>query len=267
MFDIVLKRTFEEFSDNFKVALSFGVLFVFVAFFVFFEQFFISSGTVFLFFDINLLAIVGLLGVLVFFYAFSFFISLAVYSIQRDIHRLTLDDYWNVLLKKGALNIFIFYFSLVLLFFVLSTLGLTFSQIVFSSVIMFVISTLLMYVPQSIIFDEVGIGSAIRESVSFWRKNFGVSFGILFLSTIALFIIMIIEFVIDYFGFPGSIISFGLVLIFLIPFVEQMKSYAYILKNDLIRAPEISSAKHKKKFVDPFERTTRLRERNPKGKL
>ena len=47
MFNIVLKRTFEEFSDNFKVALSFGVLFIFVAIFVFFEQFFISSGTVF----------------------------------------------------------------------------------------------------------------------------------------------------------------------------------------------------------------------------
>ena len=204
MFNIVLKRTFEEFSDNFKVALSFGVLFIFVAIFVFFEQFFISSGTVFLFFDINLFTLVGLICALVFLYAFSFFISLSVYSIQRDIHRLTLDEYWSVLLKKGSLNIFIFYFFLVLLFFVLSILGLTFSQVVFSSVVMFVISTLLMYVPQSIIFDEVGVGYAIRECF-FWRKSFGVSFGILFLSTIALFLIILIEFVFDYFGFPDQL--------------------------------------------------------------
>jgi Ca2+/H+ antiporter len=124
-----------------------------------------------------------------------------------------------------------------------------------------------MYVPQSIIFDEAPIGTAIRESVSFWKKNFSVSFGILVISTIALFLIMIIEFVLDIFGFPGSIVSFVLVLIFLVPFVEQMKSYAYILKNELIRAPEVSSAKHHKVLTESFERSTRLREKHPKGKI
>lgn len=267
MFEIVLKRTFEEFSENFKVALSFGVLLVFVAFFVFFEQFFISSGTVFLFFDINIFTIVGLIGALFFLYAFSFFISLSVYSIQRGIHRVNLDEYWNVLLKKGALNIFIFYFILIILFFILSFLGLTYSQILFSSLIIFIISSLLMYVPQSIIFDEVSVGVAIRESVSFWKKNFGVSFGILILSTIVLFLIMVIEFVLDILGFPGAIISFILVLVLLIPFLEQMKSYAYILKNELIRAPEINSAKHRKMPLENFEKSTRLREKHPKGKL
>ncbi len=267
MFDIVLKRTFEEFSENFRVALSFGVLFVFVAFFVFFEQFFSSAGTIFLFFDISLLTLVGLIVVLVFLYAFSFFISLAVYSIQRDIHRLSLDDYWNVLLKNVSLKIFFFYLGLSILFFILSILGLTFSQVLFSMIIMFAISTVLMYVPQSIIFDEAPIGTAIRESVSFWKSNFSVSFGILLVSTIALVIIMVIEFIIEILGFPGSIVSFVLVMIFLVPFVEQMKSYTYILKNNLIRAPEVSSAKHFTKLKEHFERSTRLRERHPKGKL
>lgn len=267
MFDIVLKRTFEEFSDNFRVALSFGVLFVFVAFFVFFEQFFISSGSVFLFFDISVLTIVGLVGTLVFLYVFSFFISLSVYSIQRDIHRVTLDDYWNVLLKNGSLKIFFFYLILVFLFFILSYLGLLYSQVFFSGLIILVLSALLMYVPQSIIFDESDLALAIRESVFFWKNNFSVSFGIIFVSTIALAIIMVVEFIIDYLGFLGSTVSFVLVLIFLIPFVEQMKSYAYILKNDLIRAPEVSSAKHFVRVEKQFEKSTRLREKHPKGKL
>lgn len=265
MFDIVLKRTFEEFSENFKVALSFAVLFIFVVLFVFFEQFFLGSGTVFLSLDSNLLALIGLVIGLVFLYAFSFFVSLCVYSIQRDIHHLSLGDYWNVLMKDASLKIFLFYLLISVIFYVLSLLGLLYAQFLVL-IIMIIISSLLMYVPQSIVLEEKSIWAAIDESISFWVSNPVVSLGILAVSSILLFVILLIEYAIDLLALPGIIVSFALVLIILIPFVEQMKSYAFILKNDLIRAPEVHKANyHKPKPVRI--NATRLHEKHPGGKI
>jgi hypothetical protein len=266
MFDIVLKRTFEEFQDNFKVALSFAVLFIFVAVFVFFEQFFISSGTVFRSIDTSIVGLVGILAGLVFLYAFSFFVSLAVYAIQRDIHHLSLDDYWNVLLKDAALKIFFFYLVLTIIAYAGIMIGLSFGLVLPVLVLLLIISALLMYVPQSIVFEEKSISEAASESVSFWMSNLEVSILILVTSSVLLFVIMLVEFIFDILGFPGAIVSFVLITIGLVPFNEQMKSYAYILKCDLIRAPEVHQARHHKPKSE-FVRSVRLREKNPKGKI
>jgi len=266
MFDIVIKRSFEEFKENSKVSLSFAVLFIFVAFFLFFEQFFISSGSVFLSIDTSILGIIGIIVGLVFLYAFSFFVSLAVYSIQRDIHRLSLDDYWNVLLKDASLKIFFFYlfFSVICYFGLI--VGLYFGLILPIVVLLLIISSLLMYVPQSIVFEEKSIYDAMIESVSFWRSNFVLSILILLTSSVLLFVIILFEFIIDILGFPGAIVSFALLMICLVPFNEQMKSYAYILKCELIRAPEVHQARYHKPKED-IVKSIRLREKNPKGKL
>lgn len=266
MFDIVIKRSFEEFKENFKVSLSFAVLFIFVAFFLFFEQFFISSGSVFLSIDTSILGIIGIILGLVFLYAFSFFVSLAVYTIQRDIHHLSLDDYWNVLLKDASLKIFFFYLVFSVVCYLGLIVGLYFGIILPIILILLIISSILMYVPQSIVFEEKSIYDAALESVSFWKSNFVLSVLILLTSSVLLFVIILIEFFIDVLGFPGSIISFGLLMIGLVPFNEQMKSYAYILKCDLIRAPEVHQARHHKP-KEEVVKSIRLREKNPKGKL
>ncbi len=265
MFGIVLKRTFEEFSENFRVALSFAVLFIFVVLFVFFDQFFLSSGTVFLSLDTNLLALIGLLVGLVFLYAFSFFVSLCVYTIQRDIHHLSLDDYWNVLMKDASLKIFLFYLLFSVVFYILSLVGLFYAQFLVL-IAMIIISALVMYVPQSIVLEEKSIGASIDESISFWVANPIVSLGIVAISSVLLFVILLIEFVFDLLALPGIIVSFALVLIILIPFVEQMKSYAFILKNDLIRAPEVHKASFHKSVPVKIN-ATRLHEKHPGGKI
>ncbi len=243
MIQLVLKRAIDEYRDNIKVMLSFGVLFLFVALFVFFEQFFVSSGTVFFLFNESLLAVVGLIFGLVFLYVFSFFVSLTVYSVKRDMQRISLDVYWNTLMKKASLKIFLFYLAMTLFVYIVSFMGLFFGYSVIAGIICFIIILLLIYVPQSIVLDELSIKDSIYESIVFWLKNPIVSIAIIFIGAIILTIILAIEFALELLSLPGIVVSFVLVLIFLVPFLEQMKSYAFILKFDLIKQPEIQRSK------------------------
>ena len=126
MFKLILYRTIEEYKSNLKVVFSLGLLLAFLFLFVFFEQFFFSSGTVFLSFDFSIISIVGVLLGLIFLYVFSFFVTLIIYSVKRDIQKMDFDIYWNFLMKKSAGRVFVIYFFLVVLVYVISSIGLFF---------------------------------------------------------------------------------------------------------------------------------------------
>jgi len=153
MLKFIFNRAVEEYKNNIKVMLSFGVLLVFLVLFVFFEQFVVSSGTAFILFNESILAVVGLLVGLIFLYFFSFFISLTIYSVRRDVQSMSFDEYWTNLMKKVSLKIFVFYLILSVIIFVLSWIGLFFGIHVITSIICFVLAAILMYVPQSIVLD------------------------------------------------------------------------------------------------------------------
>jgi hypothetical protein len=266
MLKFIFNRALEEYRDNFKVMLSFGILLVFLVVFVFFEQFFVSSGTTFILFDASILALIGLFVGIVFLYFFSFFVSLTVYSVKRDMQSMSLDDYWNTLMKKVSLKIFIFYLILSIIFFVLSWIGLFFGVHIITSIACFVIAALVMYVPQSIVLDETSTKFAIIESIAFFFKNFTVSVAILLIGFVALTVLVIVEYLLELVGFPGIIISLVLVLIVLVPFLEQMKSYAFVLKYDLIKQPEVHQSQVKPKPRVKIS-AVRLREKSIKGKI
>jgi hypothetical protein len=266
MLKFIFNRAVEEYQNNIKVMFSFGVLLVFLVLFVFFEQFFVSSGTVFILFNESILAIVGLLVGIIFLYFFSFFVSLTIYSVRRDVQSMSFDEYWNNLMKKASLKIFVFYLILAVIIFVLSWIGLFFGVQVITSIICFVLAAILMYVPQSIILDEANTRFAILESINFFFKNFVVSAAIIIIGFIVLTVLVTIEFLLELIGLPGMIVSLVIILIVLVPFLEQMKSYAFVLKCDLIKQPEVHQSKVKPK---PKVKITavRLREQSKKGKI
>ncbi len=152
-----------------------------------------------------------------------------------------------------------------IIFYIISVIGLLYAPLL-ALILILIISTLTMYVPQSIVLDEKSIGESIEDSISFWLSNPVVSLGILVTSSILLFIIFLIEFILDMANLPGIIVSFALVLVVLVPFVEQMKSYSFILKNALIRAPEMHHANYHKSAPVKLN-GTRLREKHPGGKI
>ncbi|MDD4250670.1 MAG: hypothetical protein PHX27_00580 [Candidatus ainarchaeum sp.] len=266
MIRLILKKSVEEYLSNIKVMFSYGILFIFIILFLFFNQFFFSSGTVHLIYNESILTVFGLLLGLIFLYFFSFFVSLTVYSIKRDVQKVNFDIYWNVLLKNVSIKIFVFYFFLSIFTYAVLLIGVYFNFVFFAALFALIVSSLLMYVPQSIILDEVELVDSIKESLIFWKNNFVTSVSIIVLGSIILFFITILEFGLELILLPGTIVSFALVLIFLIPFIEQVKSYAFILRFNLIKQSEVLSAQLKPKKIVKID-ATRLREKSKYGKI
>ena len=266
MFKLILNKAVEEYRANLKVILSFGILLAFLFLFVFFEQFSLASGTAFLSFDFSILSIVGIVLGLIFLYVFSFFVTLTVYSVKRDVQRMDFDTYWNVLMKKAAAQIFIFYLILAIVIYIISSIGLFFGLVAFSMIISFVVTMLLMYVPQSVVLDEAKIVPAIIKSIEFWLANPLTSVLIVGVGSVLIFISVIIEFLFELFILPGVVVSFIIVLIGIVPFLEQMKSYAFVLKYSLIRETEVMHSKVKPKKIVKIS-AVRLREKVKGGKI
>jgi hypothetical protein len=265
MIDVVLKRAIEEYVSNFKVMLSFGVLFLFLPLFAFFSQFFLGSGTAFLSVNTTLLGIVGLILALIFLYIFSFFVSLTVYSVHRDVQTISFDDYWNTLFKDAALKIFFLYLVLSVIFYLVSTAGFIFGLALPALIINLVIGVAVMFAPQSIVLNESSIGESVQKSIEFWFENTFISFAIFLIATFLLSLIVLVELALDLSGLPGVVVSFILVMVFLVPFIEQTKSYAYLLRVDLLKSNEVTHARAPK-----FERPkpiygVRLREQPKRG--
>jgi hypothetical protein len=241
--------------------LSFGVLLLFLPLFVFFSQFFFSSGTAFLSLDASLFALIGLIVAVIFLYFFSFFVSLAVYAVHRDVQSISFDTYWNDLFKNAALKIFFFFLVLSVLLYVISFLGFYFGLVFIALILNILISLLVMYAPESIVLDEVPVFEALRRSIEFFLDNLFFSLALAAISAVLLFVIVLIEYGLDIMGLPGVIVSFILVTIFLIPFFEQMKAYAYLLRVALLKSNEVTHAHAPRMVQQKPVYSTRLRER------
>jgi hypothetical protein len=265
MLDVILKRAVEEYFSNFKVMLSFGVLFLFLPLFVLFQQFLVNSGTIFLSFDTSLLGIIGLILSLIFLYIFSFFVSLTVYSVHRDVQTINLDTYWNELFKNSALKIFFLYLVFAIVFYIISYLGFFFGQVFLALIINLVFSIAIMFAPQSIVLNNSSIMEGVQKSIEFIFEKPVISLAIFVLSSVLLFFIILVELLFDLVGLPGIIVSFLLVLVFLVPFIEQTKSYAYLLRVDLLKSSEVTNARAPRKEKPKLVYSTRLREKPRQG--
>jgi hypothetical protein len=211
------------------------------------------------------LAAVGLVVAVIFLYFFSFFVSLTVYSVHRDVQSISFDTYWNTLFKDAALKVFFLYLVLAVLFYIISFFGFAYGFVFPALVLNFIISLVVMFCVQSIVLNEASLGEAVVRSAEFWLENPFTSAAIFVVASVLLFIIVCIELFLDLIGLPGMMVSFILSLVFLVPFIEQTKSYAYLLRTDLLRSQEITHA-HAPKFTHaPHVSGTRLRERPKHG--
>lgn len=268
MLGLVLKKAVEEYSSNLKVAVSYLLLLVFVLLFVMFEDFYIASGTVFLSYGATLSILLGLIAGLVFLYFFSFLVSLTIYAVRRDIQHMSLDDYWNELMRGAALKIFLLYLGMVAIFFLVSVFGAQYGLVpVVIVAINFVIAFALMYAPQSIVLDEENISGSIVDSLKFILAQPVLAVSTVLIGSILLAIIFAIEFGLDMLALPGNFISLVFVLVLLVPLIEQMKSYSFIMKFELLRSVEYYQSKAKPAERPKKINAVRLREKHFGGKL
>ncbi|MEM4662938.1 MAG: hypothetical protein QXM75_02870 [Candidatus Diapherotrites archaeon] len=254
----ILAKSFEEYKKNFNVCLLFALLLVFVPFFIipiFANPFFetgitISSGTIFLDYIVSAQTVAIVLFAIVFIAAYSFLISLVCLAVRRDLSKVKVHFYLKEMVQRFSFRIFIFNLVLFSLIFLTALMlaSLSVYLLLIFLVFVFVLLFFLMFVPQVIVVDEVPLDVALSESIQFVKKNPFVALQVVIASASLLLVVSLIEYAIDLlalnglFGeffarefIVGETVSIAITMIFVVPYIEILKTFFYMLKFDLIK--------------------------------
>ena len=238
---MVLKRVFVHYRKNFKAAIAFALLLVFVPVFAVFENVFFSSGSAFLNYNIWDLPsiLVFIAPFLLFLVFYSFLISIIIFSVRKDLSKLKLTFYLSEMIQKFALKIFIFFVFFSIILFAISMALIYFGvSVLLVSLFLLVVSIALLFVPQSIVVDEENIFHAIQNNFEFIAKNPKAVAQVIVVGWALLVVASLIGELFDLFYFLGAYVSLFLTLIFILPYVEAMKTYLYMLKFDLVKSTQ-----------------------------
>ena len=249
---MLLQNTWEQYKANFKTALVFALLLVFVPVFAAFENMYISSGSIFIEYSLGLanplllLAAAGLTALFLLFY--SFFISIIVFSVRKNLSKLKLHFYLHEMIQKFTLRIFVFFLLYCLLLFLL-TLALIAAgvHILVASLLLLIVSFLLLFVPQAVVIDEEGLRHALLTNFEFLLKHPRSFATVTVIGMVLLALLQLLEFGLAQLTLFAPYVSLFLGLVVILPFLEIMKTYLYMMRFDLIKEHEI--ARRKKPLV------------------
>lgn len=249
---MILRNAFREYAANFRVALAFGLLLLFVPIFLldFFQSnnLFFSSGSFFAEYKVvsPTVLLVELLLCVFFLVFFSFFVSLIVFGVRKDLSKVRVEYYLSEMVQKFTVKIFLFFllYSMALFaigFFLVAVLEPESGALV-ASLVLLIVSIFFLFVPQAIVVDEVGVMDAVRESLDFISKNVHSFFTVIVVGSALLAVILLLEFALDFLMLrflPGRFVSVFLMFVFLVPFLEVLKTYLYMFKYDLVKKSEL----------------------------
>ena len=240
----MLKEAFVHYRNNFSIAIAFALLLVFILPFSLIANINIESGTSAL--DYSLLVsnptnmVIATATALLFVLFYSIFTSLIIFAVRKDMVKIKIHYYLTQKIEKFSLKIFVFYAALFLSLFVLNAMLIQLGVPAIAGVaISFLITILFLFVPQSIVIDELSIRSAIQSNFDFMKKNPAVIGYVLLTGIIVITIVNVIEYVLDYFFFVGRFITPVIVLTFAVPYIECIKSIAYMKKYELVKAKQM----------------------------
>ncbi len=245
---MLLKNSWQQYKANFKTALVFALLLVFVPVFAFFQNMFLSSGTIFVDYGLFLAQplILGVeIALITLFLAFyAFFVSIIVLGVRKNLSKLKLQFYLSEMIQKFTLRVFVFYVFYSLLLFLL-TVGLLAAglHVVYSAIGMLAVSFLFLFVPQAVVIDEEGLRHALLSNFEFLKKH-PKSFVIaLVVGSVFLGLLLLLEFLVAQVTLLAPYVSLLLSLVFVLPFIEIMKTYQYMMRFDLIKEHEAARQK------------------------
>lgn len=235
---MVLRLAFKDYLENFKLNLLFGVLLIF-SFIALFENIFVGSGSIFLeynLFSVDLIVLaVELLSIIVFLVFYSLFLSFLIFNVRNKLNNVRLNYYLREKLHKFGFSLAIFFVLYFLVLFFFSSL------LVFLSVplqlinfILFIVSVIFLFVPQSIVVDEGKIFHSIQNSYEFLVKNPSTVFKVILMSVVFLLVLPLIEFLFDFIYLTGNYVSLLISLFFVVPFIEIVKTRLYMKKFGLV---------------------------------
>jgi len=232
--DFVL--SFKKYVENYKLAFSYSILFIFLLF-VIDPLISIFGGTLNISYNIvnNTLqgTIILLFTTFILFFFYSLIQTVLIYKIGKDYNFSATVPFNKI--KNSFYKLLKFNFSTFLLLFLISSifydLGILNNFIV--QFILLVITVGIWFVPQIMILENEQIPKSILLSIKYFQRNW-FHFITLFISS---FILIIITSIIDVLikGSAGIIISTGFLVIFVIPFIEILKTEIYLNKYNLLK--------------------------------
>ncbi|HLC78868.1 MAG TPA: hypothetical protein VJG83_00420 [archaeon] len=231
------------YADNFSTALAFALLLVFVLPFGAISNSFISSGTVLLgygFLNQPLLdSIILLLLATVFLFFYSILICLMVLAVRRDVSSVKTNYYLSEKIHKFAVKYFKFLAVFTIICALLSSVLVELNvPIVLVNVVIFALSAIFLFLPQTIVVDEEGLGASILTNWEFIAKNVPSFVFLLLFGIFSVFVVVVFEFAVDYFFAFGSFISLLFSLVVLVPFLEVLKTMIYMKRFSIIERYE-----------------------------
>ncbi len=237
---MVLYKAIEEYRKNFVTALVFLLLGLFVLAFSLFANNYLSSGTIFL--EYNLFsstpieAFAQIVLAIIYLGFFSVFLIVMIFAVRQSMAKVKFDTYLRDFVPKFSLELFEFFlvFSIAcfLLGYWLVNAGVPTALVAF---LFFLATALLSFVPQSIVIDELSWIDAVPQSLHFFFSSIGVVLFVLSVGVVLIAVLPFVELFFDQYYFIGRFVSLALLLVFVLPFLETLKTVAYLSKYDLIR--------------------------------
>ena len=253
---MLLRNCFEQYAANFKSVVVFAILLVFVIAFSSFENIFVNSGSMLLDYNVSyispliLAAEAGLIALFLLLY--SFFVSIIVFDVRRNLSQVKLHIYLVEMIRRFTLRIFIFYALFYLISFAVvigisawaGAAGFPASvAIAGAGLLVLAASLCFLFVPQAVVIDEEGLRHALLSNFEFLASHPRSFVAAAAVGSILLALLQLLEFVIDQMALLGSFVSLFLALIFVLPFVEVLKTYLYMMRFDIIKEHEAMMSK------------------------
>ena len=107
------------------------------------------------------------------------------------------------------------------------------------TLILLLFSVGVLFVPQAIVIDEDDILNSFYNNFEFIAKNFSSFVYVIITAIVLLAIVQLIEFLLDISLGIGSFVSIVIALVFIVPYLEILKTYLYMLKYNLIKQPDL----------------------------
>ncbi|MFH1256609.1 MAG: hypothetical protein V1494_04940 [Candidatus Diapherotrites archaeon] len=249
---MIFVDSFRDYLANFKAALSFVLLLILAFVLVQLSNSFVSAGSILADYGFiksmpaELAALAATTLVFLFFY--SIFVTLIVFAVRRELSTVKVNYYLREKIRLFAFK----YFRFLLVFTFIAAVGASLlvnagvSEAI-ASLVIFVFSLLFLFLPQAIVIDEEGVRASILNNLEFMYKNPLAVLELLVTGFVLVFILLVLEFLLDLFFSIGAYAALLISLVFLIPFLEVLKTELYMRKFTLItgsRRMELLAARH-----------------------
>ncbi|MFH1240574.1 MAG: hypothetical protein V1672_05155 [Candidatus Diapherotrites archaeon] len=244
----LVQESFRQYLYNIKASLAFGLTLIFVLIFTMFDNIGVSTGSIFLEYGLSNIDLASLaieiIAILAFLLFYALFLTVIVFSIRNSLSFLKVSYYLREMIQKFTSRLFLFYVFYFGVIFIIAQIMLFFNiSILFTNAILLIISVAFLFVPQSVVIDEEGLRNAFLNNFEFIVKNPKHVLLVLVLGMFLLALVSVVEYMFDAILLMGRYVSLFIVIAFVMPFLESLKSCMYMFKFEIIRDHQMNKPK------------------------